>query len=500
MLGPLLIVATVAGAPALSSYPAARRTGDKVILSAGQSGHIALRVALNSPPNQYAQVLVRSSGWAGLADVLPMGEIVRINDDPPSVDVVLLVSANLPTSRPKKAAIRIVVNDQDLGRTVGESTWRPTLTVGPATGLPSVSELDSDLRLARGEFNMSVAGVGPLSTAVRSGQTIVLGPDTAKWREPLVAASRIQAQLQALRAQLRAIGLTADGGSAKAAARALASNRGAPRRPGRRVFKRTSNQIALRRAGAFLIRLQFEQALGWVEALLASDRLQRAELAQALVVRGAVLAAAGIEDRARMDFGQASCLDPVARPPARSVFEDDFQRLGTPPACAKPLNTTGVSAVRLSTDEGVTLRIRVTYAPDPFSLIAGGTVQLFDAQGELLTQTRAIPDTRNNDDERSVIADFPDSGTMVDPAGQLRVAATLIGPGQVKLADLGRPEPEVVTVDDDTGLGGGGLPLWAWISIGVAVVGGATAAAVVLATSGGDSEPTRGIGPIDIRF
>ncbi|MEO1335466.1 MAG: hypothetical protein AAFV29_07465, partial [Myxococcota bacterium] len=102
------------------------------------------------------------------------------------------------------------------------------------------------------------------------------------------------------------------------------------------------------------------------------------------------------------------------------------------------------------------------------------------------------------DGEKVLTAEFIDEGKTVDPAGQIYVGATLEGAGRVAVAEVGQPEPMPVKVENDGIFGGLGVPLWLWITLGVVAVGGATAATVAVVS--GDDTPSRGIGPVDVRF
>ena len=494
-----LVLTVVAAAPGLSAYPEAPRSGKTLTLPAGSTAKVTLRIPITGPPSRSAQVLVRSAGWAGVADVLPMGEVVRIERKPSAVDVAVIISANAVNGRPQKGAIRVVVNDPNIGRRVGETTWRPNLEVRPSSGSIAVADVIQQLHDARSRLNMVLSATGPVATRLRSSGMVVLRPDTAQWRDALDPVIRVQARVQALAAQLRATGLAGRDPNTDAAIRGLAANRGPAQRPTPQLLEKLSPDRALRRTAALLERLQFEQTVGWSDALIDSQRLQRSQLAQALVLRATAQAVGGFEEEARLAFGQASCLDPVARPPSRPLFDAVFGKLAQPPACAQPLNVLGVTAVRAGTEDGVTVTVSVAYGPDPFSLISGGTVQLFDARGALVAQQPGAPEQFEN--QSVLVAEFIDDGTLTDASERLYVAATLDGPGRVAVAEAGTPEPEIVTIADTGTFGsGGGLPLWLWIALGVAAVGGATAAAVVAASGGDGTDADRGIGPINIRF
>ena len=496
MLGGLLLFAAVAGAPSLSAYPEAARSGDSITIAAGSTAIVTIRIPITGPPTPYAQVLVRSTGWTGIADVLAMGEIVATNERPSSADVAVLISVNAATRRPAQGALRIVVNDPNIGRRVGETTWRPTLITPPAETLPAVDQLARQLKDARSELNTAVSSLGPIASQVRKNGMVMLRPDTAQRLAQLIDVTHALGQVQALSAQLRAIGLKTSNSAARAAVRALAANRGPALHPTSRLLERTSAQDAVDRAEALLNRLQLERAIGWADALIDSSRLDVPQLARALVLRATALALGGFEEEAKRGYGQASCLDPSARPPSRPIFQEMFQTLALPSACASPLKARGVTASRAAGSAGVVLTVTVTYGPDPFGLVQGGRVQLLNADGRVIaTQGGAAEPI---DDQPALVAEFIDDGTLANPAGQLNVSASLNGPGRVAVAEVGVPQPVPVEVGALSSSSGGGLPLWAWIAIGVVAAGGATAAAI--AASQGSSDVQRGIGPIDVRF
>ena len=264
-------------------------------------------------------------------------------------------------------------------------------------------------------------------------------------------------------------------------------------------MERVSAEKGLRRAEGLLGRLQLERSLGWIDALIDGRRLQRSELARALMTRGIALGLGNFEEDARLQLGQASCLDPGARPPPGRLFQEIIQALAQPPACAQPLAALRASAARAPTGTGVVLTVGIAYGPDPFNLITGGKVRLYNAQGQRIAEQGAVPEPIG--DQPTLIAEFGDDGTLADPTGRIYVSASLEGPGRVPVADLGRPEPVAVEVEDNASIGSFSLPWWAWVALGVAAAGGATAAIVVAATGDGDgTDADRGIGPIDIKF
>ena len=498
MVGALFIVAAAVGAPALSSYPDAARSGDTLTIPVGTTAKVTLRVPIVGEPTRFAQVLIRSAGWTGVADVLEMGEIVRTRDEPSSAEVALLISVNAASSKPLKGAMRVLVSDPNIGRTVGEITWRPRLVAPRSADESPVASATAELKDARDELNTALAEVGSSASAVRRTGMARLRPDTAQRLQAMIDATRALGRVQAAGAQLRSVGLRSDHPQAAAAARALAAHRGPARRPSERVLEKTPTDRAITRVEALLTRLQLERAVGWVDALIDSNRLERAQLAQALVLRATALGLGGFEAEARTGFGQGTCLDATARPPARPVFQGVFETLALPPPCATPLAARGVSGSRAATPTGVVLTVQVAYGPDPFNLVAGGSVQLYDARGQLLARQAGVPEPVG--DQTALVAEFIDDGTLADPTGQIYVSASLDGPGRVLVAEAGATKPVAVPVETVSSYASGGIPLWVWITLGVAAVGGATAAAVVVATSGDDTDVGRGIGPIDIRF
>ena len=499
----VLATAAISAPPRLSEYSEVRRAGDTLTLAAGQTARVTVRVPIVGTPTKYAQVLIRTSGWAGVADVLPMGEITKTHRKPTAVDVAVLVSANIATTA-KPGALRIVVNDPNIGRTVGEKTWRPKLIVSAAADVSApVQRLQDDLKQARAGLNSAIAKAGPAAKSLRSTGMAMLGPATAQWLEPLTKVLRYAGRRQALAARLRAVALADSGPNGAAALGALARHRSSSQRPADRLLERIPPGRAVKRTAALLSRLQLEQTMGWVDALVDSGRLQRAQLGQALVLRATVLGLGGFDEEARLAFGQGSCLDPVARPPNRPAFEEVFQRLGRPPGCRQPVNILGASAVRVPGDDGVAIKVLIRYGPDPFSLIVGGNVRVFDGQGGLIAERTAAPEIIEGQpaDQRTLVAEVFDDGNVADPAGQIYVAAGLEGPGRVAVAELGVPEPQPLTLEEPSSFSGGGWPWWLWATLGVVAVGGITAAAVVATSDDtASADAPRGIGPIDIRF
>ncbi len=496
MLGVLILV-SVAGAPALDSYPEASPANETLTLAAGATVKVRLRVPVTGPPSRYCQVLVRSSGWSGIAEVLPLGEVAKVELSPPAVEVTVLVSANAPTSRAYSGAIRVVVHDPNLSLQVGDLVWRPRLRVEPLDPAPPVEPTADALRQARRELEGNLGRAGPVADQVRSTGMAILRPETAQWNEALTRVIRSMGRVQALSAQLRAVGL-GRGPDAEASALALATNRGPARRPLPRTLDRASPARGLKRAEALLKRLQFERALGWCDALIDSGRLQRRELAQALVLRATIQALGGFEQEARVSYGRASCIDTVARPPDRPLFEEAFDRLARPPACVQTLNAQPPYATRVAGPQGVTLKVGIPYGPDPFGIVTGGTVQLLDPRGVMLAQQAAIAEII--DDQPVLVAEFSDDGQLADPTGRVYVAGNLDGPGRVNLVDVGTPEPEVVTVEDENLFVDGGVPTWLWITLGVVAVGGATAAVIAVTSDGDPTDAPRGIGPVEVTF
>lgn len=461
---------------------------------------VTLRVPITGTPTRFAQVLTRASGWTGLADVLPMGEVVRMHRQPSSMDVAIVISANAPASRPKKAAIRVVINDPNIGRQVGELMWRPKLTVRSSPATEAIDKLAGDLAQARADLNRAISSVGPLADSLRATSMVVLRPDTAAWQEPLAEATRSLAEVQAVSARLRTIGLSDNDERGNAAIEALARNRGSALRPSRRALDRITPDQGIKRAAALLRRLQLESAMGWTDALIDSRRLQRTGLAEALVVRGVILGLGRFDEEAKLSLGKASCLNPIARPPDHQSFDRVFRALGRPPACAQPLNILQAAAQKQASDYAVVVRVVIRYGPDPFGLIAGGSVRLFDDRGAVIGQQ--VGSLEKEGDQLLMVAEFVDDGRTTNAAGEVYVAAELEGPGRVTVATFGEPEPEKLTVVEDFSFASGGIPWWVWLIVGVAAAGGAIGAAVALTTDddGTNTDANRGIGPINIRF
>ena len=205
MCGALVLLAAIATVPELPDYPDAGRSGDTITLTAGATAKVTLRVALIGTPTRDAQVLVRTSGWTGVAEVLPMGEIARTHERPPSADVVILISANAVTGRARRGAVRVIVHDPQIGRRVGETLWRPTLKTLPGAPEGSVSEMAEQLRSARLDLNAAMSAAGPSAAALRKSGMVMLRPEASQWFAPVLEANRHLGHVQAIAARIRAV-------------------------------------------------------------------------------------------------------------------------------------------------------------------------------------------------------------------------------------------------------------------------------------------------------
>jgi len=315
----------------------------------------------------------------------------------------------------------------------------------------------------------------------------------AKAEEILMRYQRARLRADIARSRLRAAADVPD--VAERAALAIGSLSKRPEGPAAkaRAAEGRKAQDNLQTARSFLEDLAIDEAEGFIDKLRKGGALLRPELAQALLIHGAIHAFRGRPDQARKTMGQGLCLapeseSPTQRPPASRIYAE----LAKARPCPRPLALGIPAALRRSSDEGPRIDIRVPYGPDPFDVVSGAAVEIWGSGGALaaVQQVRAIP-------ERDLIeASFADDGRLTNLAGQVLLRVIAKDVSGVKLADLGGAEPLPVAVGEAESHFEFSLPWWVWVAGGVAVAG--AAAAAIAATTRG--EDRRGIGPINAEF
>jgi hypothetical protein len=239
--------------------------------------------------------------------------------------------------------------------------------------------------------------------------------------------------------------------------------------------------------------LHVDEAEGFVLRLRKSGRLERAELAQALAIQGAIDVVRGKSKDAEQHFGQALCVQPDVKIALRRAFmarELEAARR-SPNACKKPVTVQTVTAQRASVDGKLSIVVDAAFAPDPEQLVAGGDVELWGAGGALRKTDRVRAQGGKLE------AAFEDTGDLENYAGQLLLKVFLRDVSGVVLASWGDPDPMAVSVAKGNDVIVEGFPSWVWwLAGGVAIAGAATVGVVLLT----NRETKHGIGPVTAEF
>ena len=301
------------------------------------------------------------------------------------------------------------------------------------------------------------------------------------------------------RTRLRALAELPERGTADQAARAIGALSKRPTGPAQKARAidglTTDRGIALAREK--LANLRVDEAEGFLNKLRRSGRLEPKELASVLQLLGGVYMLRSRGPEAQTTFGRALCLVPgqetlVQRPLLREAFELAREN----PKCKERITVRSIKATRERTETGLSLIVEAPYGPDPHRLGVKAIVQIWGTGGGMAAEQKVDVDL----DKRLIKATFKDTGEYENFAGQILLKAFLQDVSGVSIATIGDPDPVSMPVQKGESMSGVNIPWWVWVVIGgAAVIGGATAGAVVLAKNR-DSGPTQGIGPIEVTF
>lgn len=247
---------------------------------------------------------------------------------------------------------------------------------------------------------------------------------------------------------------------------------------------------SLELAAAALEDARLDEGEAFLNKLSTSGRLDKAELARALVLLGAVYAARGRPADAAKSMGRALCIDPrldvaLGRPLYKKTFASARSAAN---ACKAPITIGDVTATRV---EGATIAIRATFSSDPHGLISGGDVEVWGSGGAVhrAEKVRAGDNTLE--------ATIQDTGELQAYDGQLLLRVLLREVSGVTIASFGDPDPSPVPLANAGGGFSLDIPWWGWVTAASVVVLGAATAAIVI---GSDREVVYGIGPINAQF
>lgn len=247
---------------------------------------------------------------------------------------------------------------------------------------------------------------------------------------------------------------------------------------------------SLELAAAALEDARIDEGEAYLNKLTFSGRLDKSELARALVLLGAVYAARGRPADASKSMGRAFCIEPklevaLGRPLYKKTF--DAAR-SAPNVCKTPITIGAVTASRV---EGTTILIRAVFSDDPHGLISGGDVEVWGSGGGVhrAEKVRAAGNTLE--------ATIEDTGELQAYDGQLLLRVLLREVSGVAIATFGDPDPTPVPLDNAGGGFSLDIPWWGWVTAASVVVIGAATAAIVI---GSDREVVYGIGPISAQF
>lgn len=258
-----------------------------------------------------------------------------------------------------------------------------------------------------------------------------------------------------------------------------------------KIIDRVANAEAIALIAEAVDDLEIDAAMGYADALLASERLDPRELATVIALRGLAQLARGEEERARRALGRAFCLVrdlevDVKRPwfvEAIAAAKDDER-------CPRALAVQKVVATRVDGDDGPRLEVVATFGPDPYQLVTKGKIQLWTYEGSLATSMSA---TALHVAEPRIEASL--GGIDAERDGYVLMKIFLEEANGIEVASLGDPDPLAVPVVGDQGFE---VPWWIWAVAGGAVVAAGATVGVVALSRGGEID--RRIGPVDVRF
>jgi hypothetical protein len=244
--------------------------------------------------------------------------------------------------------------------------------------------------------------------------------------------------------------------------------------------------------------LRIDEAEGFLDKLRNGGRLTKEELAEALIIAGAIRFARGAERDAAKEMGRAFCIIPeLGSAPARRAFAKLFAEAKAATPCKEPIEIREVKVEHAKSGESLVYRITAEFGDDPFGLITGGDVQLWGSGGEIFAGDQVR--TTDVEGRRFLVGEVRDSGNMETFGGQILVKAFVKDVSGVVIASFGHPDPKPLPIERHESLPAVDIPWWVWVVVagGVAVAAGTTTA-IVLGTR--EREAELGIGPIEVTF
>lgn len=379
---------------------------------------------------------------------------------------------------------------QSLGRLEVEHELR---TIAPSGAPELVRQLEAAARHfedARAEaeraLRQAAGSVVPLSP-----EALQPGRLSASSLALLVAALEASWRRAVALERLRALAHGAEEPTIEAAV--LALGRLSPRVEASREPSRGEIGAELDELSRHLASLDFERAERGLAGLRRRADLSRAEFARLLGLDGALAAARGQVEAAERAFGQALCLEPALKSPdSRSPMRRIFERVKAEAPCATALHAEAPEAFLASPAGETELHVRLKLGPDPYGVVAGGTVLLYGGGGGVLAERNVRAE---GDGTRVLLAAFPDDEDFRNMAGELLVQVVAKSVSGVSLVAVGDPVPIRLVVGEHEDYSAG-VPWWIWLGGGILILAGAGVATALLVPR----EEVRGIGPIDVTF
>jgi hypothetical protein len=240
--------------------------------------------------------------------------------------------------------------------------------------------------------------------------------------------------------------------------------------------------------------LRIDEAEGELNKLRNGGKLEKPELARALVLLGGIAAVRAKAPAAAESFGGAFCIVEKIDPPQALRREPMMKRFVAakqdPKRCTRLLSVDAPIATRVG--DGV--HVKASFGPDPFRLGAGGDIEIWGVGGALAKSAHVrVPDSG----EREIEADFIETRELENYAGQLLLKVYVRDVSGVVIASAGDPDLLAVSYAEPPGGAGIDIPWWVWaLAGGVAAAGAVTAGVVVLS----NRQTKQGIGPVSAEF
>jgi hypothetical protein len=497
-------LAAIAGAADPSDAHLARRvSGSTIEAVRGETLLVEIRSELKDVPTGNLVASVGQTGRTTSVSIVPwIEELSSASDKRERVFakavLPIRVSATAPIGEIRVSA-QLSFRDTDGDRALAWAS--PEWTIRVRAPSPSLEELDSDRRayLDHQDRAKRATELVPSLRGSLKLDRLEIPPDADRLRpeEKLALKAFIHSRMRAdaARQHLRAAAEVDDPAISLAAIRTIASLFEPIKRqpPQKTKLKGTPSEM-LDRVRAAIDDLD----LAIAEAVLIRVRfrpdLTVQELARALALLGAISVARGDDEQARIDFGQATCLDPsVSAPSKRAPLVEPFEAIRAKARCKERLEAHSSRAARRDGREGEEIYLETLFGPDPFHVIDRGTIEVFAEGGASALQREVIA---GRGDLATIASTF---GPKELPAGdpdRIRVRVTARDAAGIPLAVLGAPEPTTIPIVEERVIEEEKLPLWVWIAGGAALAVATTT--VLILSSGGEPEP--GIGPVLVTF